>query len=360
MSNEILVICDERDLEIGAAVRAEIVQRGGDATLLACDAAEEGLGSKARESLGSAKKVIVVVREGGRGNRLLHADEDEARPGTTVMSMLADSSPDGGVSARTHGRIEALGRTLVPGASDARAPSKRGSRGRLFAIIAAVLVGIGVIAALLWPRGITPVTSANNGPPVVLTGMLSNAGWMVYFHLKEDAATLEYKGPSDRDFVSTGDMGPLSGPERDKPHARLFATLPDLHGKVPFQVRYRTVAGEERGPYDVLFDVDAESVASVKKILGDVPEWISFRLFSGRRLCYFTTLLTYKYALRSVRYGLDTNALDRAVRFAAGDKPGVDSNDELFIDLPDDTSAVTVELTFLDGTTMKKRFPVRY
>jgi len=355
----ILVLCDERDLPIGAAVRAELVQRGHDATLETCDAAEEGLGPKAREALPHASKVVVVVREGGRGNRLLHAAEDEAPKDTTVVSLIADGSPDGSVSARTHARIEALGDTLSPRAAAPKvAEMKRGMRKRLVAMIAGGLALFGILAVVLWLRG--PAAPLVGGPPVVLTGMLSNAGWMVQFHLREDASTLEYKLPFDPDYVSTGDMGPTSGPDRDKPHAKLFVILPEVQDRMPIQVRYRTLSGASRGPYEVIFDPNAEAVASVKKILTDVPEWISFRPFNGRKLCYFSMLLTYKYALRSIRYGLDSQPLNRSVRFAPRGTPGIDNNDELYIDLPEDTSSVTVELVFRDGTTQQKRFPVRY
>jgi len=361
MSNTILVLCDERDLPIGAAVRAELVQRGLDVSLETCDAAEEGLGSRARESLARASKVVAVVREGGRGNRLLHAAEDEARPGTLVVSLIADASPDGGVSARTHHRIEALGDTLSPGRGAPEKGSlrkKRSFRTRFAAILASALAVFAIIAAILWIR--CSPGAPLSGPPVVLTGMLSNSGWIVQLHLREEASFIEYKLPNDPDFVSTGDMGPTSGPDRDKPHAKPFFILPDVRGRTPIQVRYRTLSGANRGPFEAIFDPDAEGVASVRKILSDVPDWISFRLFAGRRLCYFTTLVSYKYALRSIRYGIDNEPRTRTVRFAARATPGIDNDDELYIDLPSDASSVTVELQFRDGTSLEKRFPVRY
>lgn len=361
MTQEILVLCDERDLQIGAAVRAEIALRGGEAALETCDPSEESLGPRVRDALSRARKVIVVVREGGRGNRLLHAAEDEAPDGVSVASVLADATPDGSVSARTHARIRTLGDSLVApgGASSGPTPRERArARKGLIALVlgAAAVFAIGL--AILFLRG--PSVTPLGGPPVVLTGMLSNSGWMVTFHLREEASRLEYKLPSDREFRSTGEMGPTSGPDRDKAHANLFATLPDLHGKVPLQVRYFTLGGAERGPFEVVFDVDEQSVSSVRKTMEMVPDWISFRLFDGRKLCYFSFLLSSKYAYRAIRYGVDTDTPNRSVRFSPGDKPGIAGDDEIFIDLPRDVSSVTVEVTFLDGTTAKKRFPVRF
>ncbi len=353
MAKSILVLCDERDLEIGGALRKSLQGRGHEVTVEGCDAAAETLGGHARDALVAASKVVVVVREGGRGNRLLHAAEDEARAGTEVVSLLADPSPDGAVSARTNARIQVLAATLSGGA--APAPREKKPAPWLVALFGAVVLAI-IVAVLLLRGAAAPL----DGPPVLLTGMLSNSGWMVTFHLPEEPAFLEYKLPGDPDFVSTGDIGPTSGPNMTAPHAKTTVILPDLHGRVPVQVRYRTTEGANRGPFEVVFDTTAESITSVKRVLKDVPEWVSFRLFSGRHLCYFSTLLVYKYAIRSIRYGIDNDDVNRTVRFTPRDVPGIDNDDELLIDLPERASTLLVEVTFLDGTTEKKRFPIRY
>src|SRR5262249_53083633 len=163
----------------------------------------------------------------------------------------------------------------------------------------------------------------------------------ITFHLREEAASLEYKRPSDPEFVSTGDMGPVTGPTLGQPHAKPYIVLSDVKGRVPFLVRYTALDGSRRGPYEAVFDTTAEAVSSVKRILADTPEWVGFRLFSGRRLCYFTTLVGYKYALTAIRYGVDTQAPDRTVRFVPSDAAGLHDDDQLYIDLPDDTSFVT-------------------
>lgn len=352
MPRSILVLCDERDVDVADALREALRARGHEAKVEPCDAAAETLGAHARDRLAMAAKVIVVVREGGRGNRLLHAAEDEARAGTEVLPLLADPSPDGAPSDRTTARIQTLVATLFAGAP---APRKRSLVPWLAALFGAVVLALVVGAWLRCSPAAPP-----GGPPVVLTGMLSNAGWLVTFHLREEASVLEYKRPEDRDFVATGDLGPTSGPTMSQPHAKTYAVLTDLRGKVPFQVRYRTLEGVNRGPFDTVFDTDAESVSSVKGILRDVPGWVSFRAFAGRRLCYFTMLLTYKYALRSIRWGIDTDSPDRLLRFTPRGTPGIDNDDETLVDLPDRAGSVTVELTFLDGTTEKKRFQVQF
>ena len=51
---------------------------------------------------------------------------------------------------------------------------------------------------------------------------------------------------------------------------------------------------------------------------------------------------------------------DRTVRFTPRDVPNIDGDDEIMIDLPEVASIVTVEIVYLDGTSEKKQFPVRY
>jgi hypothetical protein len=181
---------------------------------------------------------------------------------------------------------------------------------------------------------------------------------MVQFHLREEATELEYKRPTDADFISTGDAWPNPAPTGG-PRAKLYVVLTDLQGRVPFLVRYRTPSGSTMGPYEAVFDVDAEAVASTKHILADIPQWISCQ-GAGRR-CFFTTVLTYKYAMRAVRYGVNTDVPDQDLRFVPSEAPGIDGSDQLFIDLrDDDVSFVTVELVYRDGTVSeRRRFDVR-
>lgn len=355
MPKQVVILCDERDTEIAESIREALHGRGLSAAITACDAAAETLGAAPREAMVSGAAVVVVVREGGRGNRLLRAVEDETLADTPVLSLLADASPDAAVSSRTEARIRTLCESLsasLGAGSSAAAPDRRW---QLAALIAAALLVV-LVLLRFWPGGLP-----GGGPPVMLTGVLSSSGWMITFHLREEAGSLEYKRPTDAAFVATGDSGPGAGPNLGQRHAKTHVILPDVRGKVPFQVRYTTLDGAQRGPYEAVFDSTAEAVSSVKRMLGDIPEWIAFGSYSGRKSCYFSTLLTFKYALTAIRYGIDTAVPDRTVRFVPSDVPGIHNDDQIYIQLPDDASYVTIELVFRDATSLgPKRFPVKY
>jgi hypothetical protein len=363
MSTNLVILCDERDAEIAEAALAALKSRGHAGAVVRCDASAEALDKEQRQAMAGAAAVVVVVREGGRGTRLLRAAEDEARPGTTVLSLIADASAAGALSARTEARIHTLAESvsalLGGGAKQGQTKDRRARVGLLIGALALAVVAVAgaVLALWIWPAGVSSIA----GPQVALSGALSNAGWILTFHLPEEASEIEYKRPSDPDFISTGTTEPSPGQGADRPRARTHVVLPGVEGRVPFLIRYWTLSGAERGPYEVVFDADAEAIATVKRSLSFLPEWVSFRAFNGRRLCYFTTLVTFKYALRSIRYGLDTQVPNRTVRFAPSRVPGVANNDELYIDVPDDTSFVTVELVYLDGSLSdRKRFDVRF
>jgi serine/threonine-protein kinase len=196
--------------------------------------------------------------------------------------------------------------------------------------------------------------------PVVLTGSHSNSGWIVMFHLAERTpAAIEYKHPGDADFVSTGFNRNALQDGTNEPLPKSFVILDDLKGRVPFDVRYRTRDGKVHGPFRVIFDTDAEFVANSKAHLDDLPQWLAFRDFGGKRLCYFTWLITERPGVRSIRYGIDSDVTDRTLRMSTTDSSGITNDDELYITIPATASFVTVEITFSDGTTKKKRLPNR-
>ena len=351
MANRVVVLCDERDTGVAEAVRSALQSRGRAASITVRDAAAETLGDAARDGATGADAVVVVVREGGRGNRLLHAVEDEAPAGARILAFMADASPDTTVSARTEARIQTFADHVAAMPGGAKTPQRR--RAWIPVVVVALLAAIGVLA---WLR-LSPVAPA--GPPVALHGTLSNSGWIVTFHLREEAAEIEYKRPTDADFISTGDAGPSLAPGTDGPRAKMYVVLPDLRDRVPFLVRYRTPSGSNKGPFDAVFDTDAEAVSSVKHMLSDIPEWVSCR-GKGLRTCYFTALLIFKYALRDIRYGVDTDVPDQSVRFVPSGTTGIDEKDQLFIDFRDGVSFMTVELVFLDGTVSeRKRITIR-
>jgi hypothetical protein len=350
MSHEIVIAYEERDALLAHTVSEALEAKGRSVWIAPRGVDEDGeLDAELTAALADARLALVIVAEGRAGGGLLRAVEERVRTEAVVLPFVGDSSAIGVSSLQTQGRVARAGETVARMLGAARATPSRSRRyPRVLAALVAAAALIGVIWAL-WP----------SGPPVVLTGMLSNQGWMVNFHLREAATEIEYRRAGDADFVPLGPNRDLRREGTNTPLARTFVALDDLRGRVPFEVRYRNTWGRLKGPYPVVFDADAEAVASVKNVLTMVPGWVSLRLFNGKNLCYFSTLLSYKYALREIRYGVDADGPDRSVTFKPSDRPGIADGDLLYVELPREASFVTVELTFLDGTREKRRFPAR-
>jgi hypothetical protein len=68
---------------------------------------------------------------------------------------------------------------------------------------------------------------------------------------------------------------------------------------------------------------------------------------------YFSHLLSYKAALREIRFSVDDDALDRTLRFVRSTEDpthGIDPADEMMVKVPRGTKSVWVRLTYADGT----------
>jgi len=77
--------------------------------------------------------------------------------------------------------------------------------------------------------------------------------------------------------------------------------------------------------------------------------WLSFRDFQGKVLLYFTTLMSYRPAIKEVRYSLNSEALDQTFKFKATDKM-FEVGDDLYLTVPGNTQYASVQLTYKDGT----------
>ncbi|HLH50337.1 MAG TPA: caspase family protein, partial [Roseiarcus sp.] len=85
---------------------------------------------------------------------------------------------------------------------------------------------------------------------------------------------------------------------------------------------------------------------------GMPANWVEFRDFNGT-LIYFTTLVTYRCAIAELRYGLDgAKPLQRY------DLPGCNANDpfsvpssaKLYLKASAKTKAISLQITWRDGT----------
>ena len=77
--------------------------------------------------------------------------------------------------------------------------------------------------------------------------------------------------------------------------------------------------------------------------------WLSFRDYDGKVLLYFTTLMSYRPAIKEVHYSLNSEALDQNFKFKPTDKM-FEVGDDLYLTVPGNTQFANVQLTCKDGT----------
>ena len=187
--------------------------------------------------------------------------------------------------------------------------------------------------------------------PVSLTMMESNSGWsatLVFadYKVKEIFCKVDGQG----DFQSTGHL-PTQNPQTGLPMARLDLPLPDIApGEHIIEVKYTDKNDQTNGPYALKFSTVDARLAQVKMMLNTtIGSWLLFRDYEGKRLLYFTGLMTYRPVLKEVRYSLNGDALDKTFAFKPSDKL-YEAGDDLYLAVPNDTVSAHVQVTYKDGT----------
>lgn len=202
--------------------------------------------------------------------------------------------------------------------------------------------------------------------PVTLTAMQSNDGWMLTFGFADyKIKKIEWRNEGEADFRDTG-VSTIMNSQTGLPMPNMSISAGKLTpGDHAMEVRYVDMADKLNGPFKVSFNTEGATLAFGKQVLGSLTNsWISLREYDGKLLCYFTTLLSYRSSLKSIRYSLDSDALDKTFPFKQP-QPGqspyeIDPNDSVYLSLPKTTKSVTVQLEFADGTMSEvKKFSDR-
>ena len=107
------------------------------------------------------------------------------------------------------------------------------------------------------------------------------------------------------------------------------------------------------GPFSITFNPLEESLAQSKQILSvSKSSWVSMRDFDGRKLAYFTHLLCHRGSLEAIRYGVDIDTPNEELPFPVFDGPGmapIDSDANVYIEIPDLTRFLSVQIIYKDG-----------
>jgi len=199
--------------------------------------------------------------------------------------------------------------------------------------------------------------------PVTLSTQQSNQGWMLTFGFADfKLKKIEYRLDGQGDFKDTG-LGTVANPQTGLPMPNPFVNAGTLSaGEHTVEVRYTDMADQVNGPYKLTFNTNAAELANTKQVLTQLaPNWLLFRDYDGKLLLYFTSLLSHRGALKSIRYSLDGDALDKTFPFekpSAGEGPYETGKGPIFIEVPGGTKSACVQIEFADGTlSEKKTFP---
>ncbi|MEM9332593.1 MAG: caspase family protein [Pseudomonadota bacterium] len=192
--------------------------------------------------------------------------------------------------------------------------------------------------------------------PVKLNASRSNQGWMISLSIADRTREIFVKLPG-KDFRSTGFVQGAIDPTTGQPIAAPFLELPGNTEKTNIEIKYTDIRGETRGPFAILFDPNASLISSQKDILDRFKTgWVSYRLWDGKQLIYFTHLISYRCAIETVMYGVDKDEPDTEFEIGECDPsnphaiPSSGPGSVVFSNIPKDTSFVSVKLSYADGT----------
>jgi len=162
-----------------------------------------------------------------------------------------------------------------------------------------------------------------------------NGGWSVTLSFADPVSAISWRLGSEGAFRDTGFL------DADTPAGVLEVRYVDPHGQTigPHQIRFDPSEAIERGQRRIL-EMTAGS-------------WLSLREFNGL-LLYYTHLVSYRCAIKEVRIGIDGGTPNKAIALPPcnmRDPNAIPSNVTPYLKLPPATKAVSVELTYRDGTT---------
>jgi hypothetical protein len=173
---------------------------------------------------------------------------------------------------------------------------------------------------------------------------------------------VEYKLDGAAEFKDTGFASAVN-PQTGQPMPNTYIDAgPLTAGEHKLEVRYTDMGDKVNGPYTLTFNTASAAMAQQKQMLTQFSSsWLSWRDYEGKTLLYFTQLLTQRGALKTIRYSLDGDALDKTFPFKApkaGEGPNEIGDGLPYIEVPGSSKSATVELEFADGTrSEKKTFP---
>lgn len=191
-----------------------------------------------------------------------------------------------------------------------------------------------------------------------LTPTRSNAGWSMTISLPEPATAISWRLGDSGSFTDTGLLA-VNDQRTGKPMPNPSFELPDNTAAGTIAIKYLDIRGRETGPFDIRFDPDSALQQGNKQILDQFwTSWIAFDASGNRGLVYFTQMLSFRCAIKEVRYSLNGTALDKELKMPpcdAKDPYAIPADYQPYFKVKDDVKSMAVQVTYTDGT----KSPVR-
>tara|TARA_B100000315_G_scaffold200855_1_gene193164 strand:- start:484 stop:2133 length:1650 start_codon:yes stop_codon:yes gene_type:complete len=197
--------------------------------------------------------------------------------------------------------------------------------------------------------------------PIKLQAFKTNQGWSLNATTIDAITELFYRFEGDDKFTSTGFLDFLDSRTGKKMPSPMINAPSDL-GKTKIFFKYKALGGEERGPFEVVFDPGSALRDSMISTLKQTPgSWATYRSFQGRDLFYLRP--TSGCSVDKVIYAWDNDKnLDKEFPIfeCDSDNPHAQPRDyKNYLDAPPGTRFIAVQVFFKDGTKSKVRITKR-
>ena len=186
-----------------------------------------------------------------------------------------------------------------------------------------------------------------------LIPMRSNQDWMFTVSLPEPATGISWRLGKEGPFTETGFLA-MNDQTTGKPMPNPSFALPATTPAGVLAIKYLDLRGRETGPFDISFDPQTMLQDGNKQILDQFwTSWIAFDASGNHGLVYFTQMLSYRCAIKEVRYGFNGGSLEKAIDMPpCNDKDpyAIPDNYLPYFKVADDVASMSVQITYADGS----------
>jgi hypothetical protein len=177
-------------------------------------------------------------------------------------------------------------------------------------------------------------------------------GWVGAIHLPEPATALSVRVGETGEFKATGFLSSIDQ-RTGKPTPNPSLELPADQARTTLYVRYDDASGRTAGPFPIAFDPSAALAAAQRDVLERFPDvWVAFRP-DRPDMIHFPHLVANRCAIERAEMGIDEGplAIDLPIPDCEEANPyGIPADAKTFLPLPKGVRAVSVQLTYADGT----------